>query len=386
MFLEALLSARDRLHISYCGRGIRDNELKPPSVLVNELLDYCEAVFGQQTVFDHPLQPFSQRYFQDPLIQSFENHWRIDPAPQSNDLPGLAEITSNEPIPTTLSVETLSRFLQNPARYFFESRLNINLTLRHEAIEDLEPFSLDPLTRFHITDLAIQAQATSTPRSQWISDILKQGLVPNFSLGKQALNDIALTAELLFTEIRSAYQLGRPSVTREHNVHGFTLQGRFDQLSKNHYLTYRAGDLTTRHLVHPWLSHLLLASSGTAIQTLTYGVRKGQLVSGHFEPMDQARAKDLLRPYLHAFTQGNSGLLVFPFETCRALLSHLDKGRTLPDALVQVDQTWRDPNAVTDAQDPYWSRLIESPLALSHFNIDQARTLLDPITAAWVQS
>jgi exodeoxyribonuclease V gamma subunit len=386
LFLEALLSARDRLHISYCGRGIRDNELKPPSVLVNELLDYCEAVFGQQTVFDHPLQPFSQRYFQDPLIQSFENHWRIDPAPQSNDLPGLAEITSNEPIPTTLSVETLSRFLQNPARYFFESRLNINLTLRHEAIEDLEPFSLDPLTRFHITDLAIQAQATSTPRSQWISDILKQGLVPNFSLGKQALNDIALTAELLFTEIRSAYQLGRPSVTREHNVHGFTLQGRFDQLSKNHYLTYRAGDLTTRHLVHPWLSHLLLASSGTAIQTLTYGVRKGQLVSGHFEPMDQARAKDLLRPYLHAFTQGNSGLLVFPFETCRALLSHLDKGRTLPDALVQVDQTWRDPNAVTDAQDPYWSRLIESPLALSHFNIDQARTLLDPITAAWVQS
>ena len=386
LFLEALLSARDRLHISYCGRGIRDNELKPPSVLVNELLDYCEAVFGQQTVFDHPLQPFSQRYFQDPLIQSFENHWRIDPASQSNDLPSLAEITSNEPIPTTLSVETLSRFLLNPARYFFESRLNINLTLRHEAVEDLEPFSLDPLTRFHITDLAIQAQATSTPRSQWVSNILKQGLVPNFSLGKQALNDIALTAELLFTEIQSTYQLGRPSVTREHNVHGFILQGRFDQLSTNHYLTYRAGDLTTRHLVHPWLSHLLLASSGTAIKTLTYGVRKGQLVSGHFEPMDQARAKDLLRPYLHAFTQGNSGLLVFPFETCRALLSHLDKGRALPDALEQIDQTWRDPNAVTDAQDPYWSRLIESPLALSQFNIDQARTLLDPITAAWVQS
>ena len=386
LFLEALLSARDRLHISYCGRGIRDNELKPPSVLVNELLDYCKAVFGQQTVFDQPLQPFSQRYFQDPLIQSFENHWRVDPARQSKDLPRLAEITSSEPIPTALSIETLSRFLLNPARYFFESRLNINLTLRHEAIEDLEPFSLDALTRFHITNLAIEAQATGTPKKQWVADILKQGLVPNFSLGKQALNDIAIAAELLFIEIQGAYQLGRPSVTREHGVHGFTLQGRFDQLSADHYLSYRAGDLTARHLMQPFLAHLLLASSGTPIKTLTYGVRKGQLVSGHFEPMDQARATDLLGTYLQAFTQGNSALLIFPFETCRALLSHLDKGLALPDALDQVDQTWRDPKALTDAQDPYWSRLIESPLTLSHLNIDLARTLLDPLTAAWVQS
>ena len=182
------------------------------------------------------------------------------------------------------------------------------------------------------------------------------------------------------------YQLGRPSVTRAQNVHSFTLQGRFDQLSAEHYLSYRAGDLTARHLMQPFLAHLLLASSGAPIKTLTYGVRKGQLVSGHFEPMDQARAKDLLGTYLQAFTQGNSALLVFPFETCRALLSHLDKGLALPDALDQVEQTWRDPKALTDAQDPYWSRLIESPLTLNQLNIDLARTLLDPLTAAWVQS
>ena len=386
LFLEALLSARDRLHISYCGRGIRDNERKPPSVLVNELLDYCNAVFQTQRIFDHPLQPFSHRYFQDPLIQSFENHWRIDPAHQAKDLPNLAEITTDAPVPTDLNLETLSRFLLNPARYFFESRLDINLTLRHEAIEDLEPFTLDPLTRFQITDQAIQALALGTPKTQWIADILKQGLVPNFSLGKQALNDIAVTAELLFNEIQGAYQLGRSSVTLTHDVHGFTLQGRFDQLSSQHYLTYRAGDLTARHLMQPWLAHLLLASSGNTTKTLTYGVRKGQLVSGHFEPMDQGQAQDLLGTYLKAFSQGNSSLLVFPFETCRALLAHLDKGLPLPDALDRVDQTWRDPNTLSDAHDPYWSRLIGSPLTLSPVNIDQARALLAPLTAAWIES
>jgi len=386
LFLEALLSARDRLHISYCGRGIRDNEVRPPSVLVSELLDYCQDAFGQQAVFDHPLQPFSSRYFQDPLIQSFENHWRVDTPRESIDQNSLAQLTSSDPIPSVLSIQTLFRFLQNSARYFFEERLNINLTLRSEVIEDLEPFNLDPLTRFQITELAIQAQATGTRKDLWVAQILQQGLVPNFSLGKQALNGIADAAALLFAELQGFYQLDRHSVTHQHTLDGLTLQGRFDQLSPQHYLTYRAGDLTPKHLLQSWLAHLLLASSGREIKTLTYGIRRGQVVSGHFEPMRQARADDLLRPYLQAFSRGNSELLVFPFETCRALLEQLDKGLLIPDALRRLDQTWLDPQAITDGQDPYWSRLMDAPSALRQSQIDQARTLLAPLTDAWIAS
>ena len=39
LFLEALLSARDRLLITYVGQSIRDNTELPPSVVVSELLD-----------------------------------------------------------------------------------------------------------------------------------------------------------------------------------------------------------------------------------------------------------------------------------------------------------------------------------------------------------
>jgi exodeoxyribonuclease V gamma subunit len=39
LFLEALLSARERLIITYVGQGIRDNMALPPSVVVSELLD-----------------------------------------------------------------------------------------------------------------------------------------------------------------------------------------------------------------------------------------------------------------------------------------------------------------------------------------------------------
>ena len=46
LFLEAIVSARDRLYISYVGRNIEDNTPIPPSVPVSELLDYLRHGFG----------------------------------------------------------------------------------------------------------------------------------------------------------------------------------------------------------------------------------------------------------------------------------------------------------------------------------------------------
>ena len=43
LFLEALLSARERLHISWVGRSINDNTERPPSVLVGQLRDHVKS-------------------------------------------------------------------------------------------------------------------------------------------------------------------------------------------------------------------------------------------------------------------------------------------------------------------------------------------------------
>ena len=45
LFLEALLSARDKLYISWQGRRTTDHEIKPPSVLVAQLMDYLNATW-----------------------------------------------------------------------------------------------------------------------------------------------------------------------------------------------------------------------------------------------------------------------------------------------------------------------------------------------------
>lgn len=94
-FLDLVLSARRVLHLSHTGRGQRDNAVRPPSVLVSELLDWVAAVTVPEGVAAessagarvrerlevvHPLQPFSAQAFglvpdADPRLMSFDREF-----------------------------------------------------------------------------------------------------------------------------------------------------------------------------------------------------------------------------------------------------------------------------------------------------------------------
>ncbi len=80
LFLEAIQSAQEVLYISYVGRSIQDNAEKVPSVLVSELVEYCQQGYcmaddgalpvdesavriKQHLIYHHPLVPFSPTAF-----------------------------------------------------------------------------------------------------------------------------------------------------------------------------------------------------------------------------------------------------------------------------------------------------------------------------------
>ncbi|MEM6982448.1 MAG: exodeoxyribonuclease V subunit gamma, partial [Pseudomonadota bacterium] len=76
LFLEALLSARDNLYMSYIGRSCFDNQPRMPSTLVSELLEYIGRSFKLSEPSDKPLpeclitqqhlQPFNSLYYSAP--------------------------------------------------------------------------------------------------------------------------------------------------------------------------------------------------------------------------------------------------------------------------------------------------------------------------------
>lgn len=153
LFLEALLSARHCLYVSYTGRSIRDNSLIPPSVLVSELLDYLHQGFGSDTrervVTEHPLQAFSHRYFEPggalysysaELAEASRLCLRERAPPPSFAGEALME---TEPAPSRVELEELVRFLRNPARYLLRRRLGLQLDEGDAPLETREPFALE---------------------------------------------------------------------------------------------------------------------------------------------------------------------------------------------------------------------------------------------------
>ncbi len=63
-FLEILLSARQRLMMTYIGQSINQNTVIPPSVIISELLEVLQDSYAlPNPTVQEPLQAFSWRYF-----------------------------------------------------------------------------------------------------------------------------------------------------------------------------------------------------------------------------------------------------------------------------------------------------------------------------------
>jgi len=169
LFLEAIISARQSLYLSYQGRNIRNNNEKQPSIVLKELMEYLEAGYGWQLhnsdadedgendknnsddrtshINQLPMQAFSEHnYFGKQ--KSFDPNWlKLKSAKKSaqNESLILSEAIL-EHLPSdegnqSIEISELIRFFQHPAKAFAQKRLQLFFESRETQLEDTEPFS-----------------------------------------------------------------------------------------------------------------------------------------------------------------------------------------------------------------------------------------------------
>ena len=192
LFLEALLSARDCLHISWVGRSINDNTARPPSVLIGQLRDHLaagwqlsgfageaakggEALLAALTV-EHRLQPYSPDYFpglseSSPLF-TYAREWRDSDASIRETLTPIADdllplLLRDEP----LSLRDLASFLKDPVKTFYQQRLSVFFNRDDPASEDQEPFELDGLENWTLQQELIRVQEDAVLHNQAIEPV-----------------------------------------------------------------------------------------------------------------------------------------------------------------------------------------------------------------------
>ncbi len=195
MFLEALLSARERLYISWVGRSIRDDSQLPPSVLIQQLRDYLEAGWMLESgesellthlTIPHPLQPFSPAYFGsgDKRLFSYAREWQT----ATPSAPAPEQVLGAWTPPDTLTLNALQAFVDKPVQYFFNQRLGVFFEDGSDMAEDNERFALDFLESHQLGSEFIRMKLRelkpgNSPDSEFKDFLRKQSLQGELPLG-----------------------------------------------------------------------------------------------------------------------------------------------------------------------------------------------------------
>jgi len=197
LFLEALLSAQEKFYISYCGRHIKDNSIRCPSVLINELTDYisqgyrliddqdlslaqCQDNILTHLVTEHPLAPFNERYFKpnNDKLFSYQQDWLGAVNRQQQERPFMPA-----PLPLNLEhqsieLDQLKRFFKQPCQYFLNQRLGVYFGQHDIELTDSEPFNPDGLQSYLIKAQLLDSYLANNNR-QTVARLQAQGILPH---------------------------------------------------------------------------------------------------------------------------------------------------------------------------------------------------------------
>ncbi len=273
LFLEALLSARERFFISYTGQSIRDNAQLPPSVLVDELLEYlgCRFTDGSDSfpaglVTRHRLQPFNPEYFTGKgLLSSFsEENFRAVRARLQGAAPEMPFIIEPLPEPPAelrhISLGSLLAFFDNPVKYLLRTRIGLRLDELAAPLEDREPFGLDALDAYHIRRRMLDLVLEGRDAEELLAMTRAQGLLPPARQGEllfrgleEQVTEFAAGIRILTGDLPQLEPLDL-----DVRVGEFLISGRLAGIWPGQLLRSRCASRSGRDQMRLWIEHLLL--------------------------------------------------------------------------------------------------------------------------------
>lgn len=276
LFLDLLLAAGDRLVLTHGGHAVSDNSPRAPSVVIDELLDHLDRRTGGEgrrlLVVEHPLQPFSARYFSpglDPRLITYSKAHasaaRASARPGDGDLPFITAPVAGAaaaPAPRLdVTLDTLTSCWMNPSRFFCTRVLRFTLPGDQAALSDEELFEPTYLEQGSVKAQML-AKALGGDRD---AEREQRRLVADGALPPQALG-VAWHGKL-WGEVEEVLQKVPPNHTRGEPVpftidgDGWRLAGRIDGIRGGERYVVRAGKLSATHRIRAWVEHIAMCAA-----------------------------------------------------------------------------------------------------------------------------
>jgi exodeoxyribonuclease V gamma subunit len=373
LFLEALLSAREHLHISWVGHSITDNSERPPSVLVGQLRDHIQSVWRlatsaptevpllDQLTTVHRLQPFNPDYFpSDPghsKLFSYAHEWQASAVDTSQATPSaLPPLSREEP----LTLADLAGFLKDPVKVFFRERLKVVFEQEDPATQDTEPFTLNGLQAWKLQDELIKVQrevveaadgSVEDSEAQRIAvlaaqlkHIARRGELADGGFREVMYDTLVEPMTALFDEYRKALS-DWPHASDEEEDFTFELMTdegavivadrlggiRHNAAGERGRIVLDSTNLLDTHkqyrpktALQHWLRHLAHHLAGGPITTIILSKKGGTTL----KPLEPTMAQALLSHQIQAWSTGMTRPLPFAMETATTWLKTPAKAQT----------------------------------------------------------
>ncbi len=383
LMLEALLSARRVLYVSWVGRSVRDNSAQPPSVLVSQLRDYLEATWAGDVLAarttQHPLQPFSRRYFEvapvtarqdadsvdkadkadmsdkahsdvacppEPLF-THAREWRAAHATDAAAAVDADAAAVDTQTPPRLTLAMLSSFLKNPVKHFFRQRLGVIFAEDDDVAPDDERFGLDGLQQYGLlrqvlTDLgagdALSTDAAAGLQNQVnerLARIRRAGQLPMTEIGRrheeQLVKEVmpmlaqwqAVLAAHPEPAAKAPLRLSEGTVTLDDWLDGLrctgadpTMQTWVELVPSRLCTVARNPELRPGKLIDAWVRSVVASACGVT----AHGIVVGRDCRITIRPMDRAEALTTLAALLNSWCEGMTRPLPVALLTALAWL------------------------------------------------------------------
>ena len=358
LFLETILSAREKLFISYVGRNIKDNSLTLPSNVVTELQDYISEFysfpngksFHDILVNEHPLQGFSDKYFNGQLT-SFRND-NFDVARilhEDKKAENKKQVVQSYAgtIKSSINADELIRFFKNPAKYFMKDCLSINLESKSSTLTDMESLNLDGLEKYKMKeDILTKIDSGFSLNTMYRSSgMLPPGTIGEYEFFTVEQNVKAFQKEL--QKVTGGEQVKK--ITYSCTVSGITLYAGFDVCAEKS-ISFRPATVKPKDHLGFWIKHLILKAAGFPGSSVYVGEDKS-IELGNVENANRSLDK-----LLDLYKRGHKTAIAFFPDTSFAYIEGLlsEKGDE-NKGFEKANETWLDSFATKGERDndPY---------------------------------
>jgi len=189
LFLETLISAKEYLYVSYIGRSVKDNTVLPPSILVEELIDYVQVLaedlhvdVQDYIVTQHPLHSYSTHYNNDdPKLYRYSKTEAQQMNIIGSDIKTLPENLTSE-----ISFSSLVSFFRNAPKAFYNKVLGVYYEEYTTLLPETEIFHLNKLDNTILKNEMLNKDAAEL--EIWKNKLKLTGKIPLKNVGTASLD------------------------------------------------------------------------------------------------------------------------------------------------------------------------------------------------------